>query len=193
MPAQVQTQRRFAELYDDWFGRAHGLSYTTLHNADEARYVVQESFLTAWRRLDTLRDPDSFGSWLLQITLNEVLGRMRRSSRVGLYSDDRLERETSTSTEDDIRNAVDQRLFRIRNKPGDAIRARVVYRHGDPVCDDLSSPLSRNQVDRFNETCFQVVKRHIRDCDVCTEYSKTRLTPAASVAAGLRAWSPSRW
>jgi len=45
---------------------------------DEARDVVQEAYLRAYRKLDQFRGPDGFKSWLAQITLNEARARVRK-------------------------------------------------------------------------------------------------------------------
>ena len=44
----------------------------------EADDVVQETFLTAFSRLERLRDPAAFRGWVAQIAVNEVRMRLRR-------------------------------------------------------------------------------------------------------------------
>lgn len=44
----------------------------------ESDDVVQESFLTAWRKLSDLQEPARFRSWMLQITTRKALDRLRR-------------------------------------------------------------------------------------------------------------------
>jgi RNA polymerase sigma-70 factor (ECF subfamily) len=45
---------------------------------DEARDVVQEAYVRAYRKLAQFRGPHGFKSWLAQITLNEARARVRR-------------------------------------------------------------------------------------------------------------------
>lgn len=45
---------------------------------DEARDVVQEAYVRAYRKLAQFRGPSGFKSWLAQITLNEARARARR-------------------------------------------------------------------------------------------------------------------
>jgi RNA polymerase sigma-70 factor (ECF subfamily) len=45
---------------------------------EEARDVVQEAYLRAYRKLDQFRGPDGFKSWLAQIALNEARARVRK-------------------------------------------------------------------------------------------------------------------
>ncbi len=45
---------------------------------DEARDVVQETYLRAYRKLAQFRGPGGFKSWLAQITVNEARARTRK-------------------------------------------------------------------------------------------------------------------
>ena len=49
-----------------------------MRDDDEARDVVQEAYLRAYRKLDQFRGPGGFKSWLAQITLNEARTRVRK-------------------------------------------------------------------------------------------------------------------
>lgn len=49
------------------------------HDA-EAEDVVQEAYLRAWRALGTYRSESKLSTWLVRITTNEALGRMRRKT-----------------------------------------------------------------------------------------------------------------
>lgn len=60
------------------FRLARGL----LRDDDEARDVVQEAYVRAYRALDQFRGPDGFKSWLAQIVLNEARTRLRKPLRL---------------------------------------------------------------------------------------------------------------
>lgn len=49
-----------------------------VRNDAEAEDVVQESYLRAWRALATYRAESRLSTWLVRITINEALGRLRR-------------------------------------------------------------------------------------------------------------------
>jgi RNA polymerase sigma-70 factor (ECF subfamily) len=51
---------------------------STLGNRDDAREVLQETWLRAFEGLSTLREPERLRSWLLAIALNLARGRRRR-------------------------------------------------------------------------------------------------------------------
>lgn len=54
------------------------LARSVMRDDDEARDVVQESYLRAYRKLEQFRGPDGFKSWLAQIVLNEARARLRK-------------------------------------------------------------------------------------------------------------------
>lgn len=51
-----------------------------VRNDTEAEDAVQESYLRAWRSLAMFRSESRLSTWLVRITVNEALGRLRRSS-----------------------------------------------------------------------------------------------------------------
>ncbi len=54
------------------------LARGVLRDDDEARDVVQEAYLRAYRSLGQFRGPLGFKSWLAQIALNEARARLRK-------------------------------------------------------------------------------------------------------------------
>jgi RNA polymerase sigma-70 factor (ECF subfamily) len=54
------------------------LARSVMRDDDEARDVVQESYLRAYRKLEQFRGPGGFKSWLAQIVLNEARVRLRK-------------------------------------------------------------------------------------------------------------------
>ena len=51
-----------------------------VRNDTEAEDIVQEAYLRAWRALGTWRGESKLSTWLVRITTNEALGRLRRKS-----------------------------------------------------------------------------------------------------------------
>jgi RNA polymerase sigma-70 factor (ECF subfamily) len=54
------------------------LARGVMRDDDEARDVVQEAYVRAYRKLDQFRGPTGFKSWLAQIALNEARARTRK-------------------------------------------------------------------------------------------------------------------
>lgn len=74
-------QNAFGELYDAWGQRVFSVAHRIVHDDEAAADIVQDAFLSAWRKLDTLSDPAAFGGWILRIARNAALKRADRDSR----------------------------------------------------------------------------------------------------------------
>jgi RNA polymerase sigma-70 factor (ECF subfamily) len=59
-------------------GRVYGLSLFYLGNAEEARDLAQDVFIRLYRRLDRCTNDETFVPWMLQITRNAAIDRLRR-------------------------------------------------------------------------------------------------------------------
>ena len=69
----------FSRLYERYGRVIHGLLLARV-GRDEVEDLVQDVFLTAWRRLDGLRDPAAFGGWVAMIARNRATDFHRRSA-----------------------------------------------------------------------------------------------------------------
>ena len=49
-----------------------------MHNREDAEDVVQEAFLKAFLHLDQFREDSKFSTWLIRITLNQCLMKLRK-------------------------------------------------------------------------------------------------------------------
>jgi RNA polymerase sigma-70 factor (ECF subfamily) len=61
---------------------AYALAFAILREEADARDAVQEAFLSAWRELRGLRDPERFDAWLTRIVVNTCRSALRRRHRV---------------------------------------------------------------------------------------------------------------
>src|SRR3954452_16469879 len=69
----------YTELVDRYRSIICGLGYHYLCDFEDARDVAQEAFVQAYLHLGQLREPERFGAWLRQLTVNECrMGRRRR-------------------------------------------------------------------------------------------------------------------
>jgi RNA polymerase sigma-70 factor (ECF subfamily) len=75
----------FARLYDRYARMVHGLLLARVGpylGRDDVDDLVQDVFLTAWRRLGALRDPAAFGGWLATIARSRAADFHRRHRSV---------------------------------------------------------------------------------------------------------------
>ena len=68
----------FARLVAATQDMAFAVAWQVLHDRAEARDAVQDAYLTAFRRLGVLNDPEAFAGWLRRIVVTSALNRRRR-------------------------------------------------------------------------------------------------------------------
>jgi RNA polymerase sigma-70 factor (ECF subfamily) len=74
----------FNQLVSRWERPIYALAYRTLGREEDARDVVQEAFLRAYRGLRGFKGQAKFSSWLYRITLNLCRDWIRRERRAPL-------------------------------------------------------------------------------------------------------------
>ena len=74
----------FNQLVTRWERPIYALAYRTLGREEDARDVVQEAFLRAYRGLRGFKGQAKFSSWLYRITLNLCRDWIRRERRAPL-------------------------------------------------------------------------------------------------------------
>jgi RNA polymerase sigma-70 factor (ECF subfamily) len=90
----------FESLYRLHVDRVYGLCLRMTGNVSEAEDCTQEAFILAWNKLAKFRGDSAFSTWLHRISVNAVLGRIRKSKR----EHDRIQAVADT---DGIRVATD--------------------------------------------------------------------------------------
>jgi RNA polymerase sigma-70 factor (ECF subfamily) len=74
----------FNQLVTRWERPIYALAYRTLGREEDARDVVQEAFLRAYRGLRGFKGQAKFSSWLYRITLNLCRDWIRKERRAPL-------------------------------------------------------------------------------------------------------------
>lgn len=62
-----------------------------VRNPEDAKDIMQESFIQAFQKIDTLQQPESFCSWLYCITSNKCKNFFKKNSKVTLMETEMLE------------------------------------------------------------------------------------------------------
>jgi RNA polymerase sigma-70 factor (ECF subfamily) len=119
----------FSRLYERYGRVVHGLLLARVAR-DEVEDLVQDVFLTAWRRLGDLRDAAAFGGWIAMIARNRATDFHRRTADF-VELPDNLESPGTASGEADANVA----LAAIRSLP-DAYRETLILR----LVEGLSGP-----------------------------------------------------
>lgn len=80
LPAAHKGDRQaFAALVGATQNTVSSIALAVVRDVQHSEDIAQEAYLTVWKRIRTLRNPDSFLPWLRQITRNLARDHLRRS------------------------------------------------------------------------------------------------------------------
>ncbi len=71
----------FEDLYSAHGGRLYAVAYRMVGHAADAEDLLQEVFLTAFRKIGSYRGDSSLGTWLYRLGVNVCLDRLRSKAR----------------------------------------------------------------------------------------------------------------
>lgn len=80
--AQHGDEEAFASLARMAGDRLLTVAHRILRDVDRAEDAVQQTIVTAWRELPTLRDPDRFNGWLYKTLVHACYAEARRARRM---------------------------------------------------------------------------------------------------------------
>lgn len=74
-------QRAQLEVYNRYYKAMFNTSYRIVKDSNTAEDIMQESFLSAFTKLDTLKEASMFGAWLKRIVVNNSIYHYNRNSK----------------------------------------------------------------------------------------------------------------
>lgn len=74
--AQSGDSDAFTQLVQRYSSDAYRTAYMVLHDREDVEDVVQEAFLTCYRKINTFRMDSSFKTWLYRIVVNLCYDRL---------------------------------------------------------------------------------------------------------------------
>ena len=88
----------FEELVKRYDSKLFRVAQHITHNREDAQDAVQDAFLKVFRKLTQFRENSQFSTWLIRITVNESLMKLRkqRSREVSIDEDFQSEDHTAT-------------------------------------------------------------------------------------------------
>ncbi len=79
--ARAKDYAAFEQLLDRYEEKIFRLAHRFVRNDAEAQEILQDTFLTIWRKLDTFKGDSQFSSWLYRVAANAALMRLRSQRR----------------------------------------------------------------------------------------------------------------
>lgn len=74
-------QRAQLEIYNCYYKAMYNTAIRIVRDSYKAEDIMQESFLTAFSKIDTLKDISVFGSWLKRIVVNNSIAEYNKNSK----------------------------------------------------------------------------------------------------------------
>lgn len=74
-------EQAFAQIVERYGNLLLRTAYLIVNDEETAKDVVQDTFILAWKKLPTLREPAFLRAWLLKITVNEAVSFRRQFVR----------------------------------------------------------------------------------------------------------------
>ena len=144
----LEDRRAFDRLYELASPQLYGVAYAVLGDADEAQDVVQEAFISIWRRAATQNAASSRAiSWMVIIVRNAAVDRRRRRRNVSV-DPAHLERvcDAPTPEENAVKGSEAAHLHRCLQllEAGQAKLVRRAFFFGQTyaeIASDIEAPL----------------------------------------------------
>jgi RNA polymerase sigma-70 factor, ECF subfamily len=89
------------QLYKQYSKAMYNIAIRFLNNKMDAEDILQESFTTAFNRLDELQNRDVFGSWLKRIVINNCIS-LQRKRKIQFEEIDEQRHGEETEMEEDM-------------------------------------------------------------------------------------------
>jgi len=96
-------RKAYNELYNSYAKAMYNICYRMMNNAEEAQDMLQESFVDAFRRLESFRFESTFGAWLKKIVINKCINALEKRRIV--WADEEI---TDTLIYDSADDTIDE-------------------------------------------------------------------------------------
>lgn len=120
-------RKAYNELYNSYAKAMYNICYRMMNNAEEARDMLQESFVDAFRRLETFRFESTFGAWLKKIVINKCINALEKRKIVWAdeeNSDEYVDFDHEEINEEELQLSV-ERIKKAMNRLPEG--ARVIF------------------------------------------------------------------
>jgi RNA polymerase sigma-70 factor (ECF subfamily) len=144
MTSDTERTNRFNELAEAYSTDLYRYAMWICHNDALAKDLVQETFLRAWRALDSLKDVGAAKSWLITILRREYARTFERKvpkftdvDKVVVVDDDELGPDECTE-----RDLLRKGIMKLAPKYRDPLLLQVVFGHS---CEEISEQLGTSK------------------------------------------------
>lgn len=124
-------ERAFRELYDKYKGKIFKTAYLMLRDEKGAEDIVQEVFITVYKKIYKLKYAEAFESWLYKITINRCNEYFRKNSKAVVTDEEDMYQiyDTDIYAQPDERLLTEERnqqLDRIINSLSEKLKTCII-------------------------------------------------------------------
>ena len=83
----ARSEAEFARLFEEYSAPIYNYVLRMVSDPDRAADITQDTFIKAYRKLDTVTEATSTRAWLYRIATNTAIDDMRRRSPIGPITD----------------------------------------------------------------------------------------------------------
>lgn len=137
-------------LYQQWGRQVYSLAYAITQQRETAEEITQDVFLRVWHKVEQFQKGTNFRAWLLTITRNLAIDRLKQDRHTTPLWDDDFLQGDSKLMDDDTR-WVHEALHQL---PSDQrLALELAYLHG----------MTHEQIAAYLQTPLGTIKTHIRN------------------------------
>ena len=102
-------QLAFKWLVENFQQSAFSLAFRIICNEEDARDIVQESFIKIWKKIESFKEKSSFISWMFKIVANSSIDKLRQQKRTNSVSIDQFSENIINSSFNNWENELDNK------------------------------------------------------------------------------------
>lgn len=112
----TQNQQRYEDCVEACADSLYRVAYRLTGNTTLAHELVQETYLNAWKSLNSLSDPKKMRSWMFSILRNQYTKLIRKESRAAVPSEHVNQAVDLASPNDELKDAVQAAIAKLDTK-----------------------------------------------------------------------------
>ncbi len=110
-----QNRNAQVRIYELYFKALYNTSLRIVNNPAEAEDIMQESFLEAFKKIESYRAEGSFGAWLKRIVVNNSINHLRKNREILSLDESKIDLKDPGDDEQEYSENIFCRLEEIRD------------------------------------------------------------------------------
>lgn len=152
--AQKKDSDAFAELYAATYQKCYRFACRYLHDADLAEDALQEIYTLVFKKIQTLRDPKLFISWLNQITFRVCFNMQKKNEGQTVPLEQAEDIASADASPEEMIISVDEKNFvfrQIMGLPSTEAQVIILRYYNNAKEDEIAGLLgiSKSSVKRY--------------------------------------------